>query len=90
MSESGRCHRALVVEDDPAIRRLVAKLLARRNIEIDTATDGAKAVELIRTVPYSVIVLDLMVPEVNGFEIIDFIRKEELRSRSSPRCRNRR
>lgn len=79
MSENGRCHRALVVEDDPAIRRLVEKLLARRNIEIDVATDGAKAIEKIRSVPYSVIVLDLMVPEVNGFEVIDFIRRENLR-----------
>ena len=78
MSEAPRCHRALVVEDDPAIRRLVEKLLARRNIEIDIAPDGAKAIEKIRTVPYSVIVLDLMVPEVNGFEVIDFIRKENL------------
>lgn len=79
MSESARSHRALVVEDDPAIRRLVEKLLARRNIEIDLATDGAKAIEKIRTARYSVIVLDLMVPEVNGFEVIDFIRRENLR-----------
>jgi len=79
MSEpNDRCHRALVVEDDPAIRRLVEKLLARRGIEIHTASDGATAIEKLRTTPYSVVVLDLMVPEVNGFEVIEFIRGARL------------
>jgi len=73
-----RCHRALIVEDDPAIRRLVEKLLARRNIEIDVAADGRIAIEKLRTGRYSVIVLDLMVPEVNGFEVIDFLREQNL------------
>lgn len=78
MSESGECHRALVVEDDPAIRRLVEKLLRRRNIEIDVAPDGLTAIQKLRTGRYSVIVLDLMVPEVNGFEVIEFLKKENL------------
>lgn len=75
---SGR-YRALVVEDDPAIRRLVEKLLARRNVEIDTAHDGREAVEKLRKGRYSVLVLDLMVPELNGFEVIDFLKRENVR-----------
>jgi DNA-binding response OmpR family regulator len=78
MSQKAGCYRALVVEDDPAIRRLVEKLLARRNIEIDIAPDGATAINKIRTGNYSVIVLDLMVPEVNGFEVIEFLKQEKL------------
>lgn len=67
---------ALVVEDDPAIRRLVEKLLRRHHIDIDTAADGRAAVEKLQSRRYSVIVLDLMVPELNGFEVIDFIREQ--------------
>jgi DNA-binding response OmpR family regulator len=70
----GTCRRALVVEDDPAIRRLVEKLLQRRGIEIDTAQDGRQAIEKIRDGDYSVLVLDLMLPGATGYEIIDYIK----------------
>jgi DNA-binding response OmpR family regulator len=73
-------HRALIVEDDPAIRKLVGKLLQRRGIDIDTARDGREAIEKIRSGRYSVLILDLMVPEVNGFEIIDFVKKNHIRT----------
>ena len=73
-------YRALIVEDDPAIRRLVEKLLTRRGIEIDSASEGRTAIEKLRTGTYSVIVLDLMVPEVNGFEVIEFVRRENVRA----------
>lgn len=71
-------YRALVVEDDPAIRRLVEKLLRRSRVEIDTASDGRTAIQKLRDVRYSVIVLDLMVPEVNGFELIEFLKQEQM------------
>lgn len=71
-------YRALIVEDDPAIRRLVERLLARRNVEIDTAHDGRTAVEKLRNGQYSVLILDLMVPELNGFEVIDVVKRENL------------
>ena len=72
------CHRALVVEDDPAIRKLVEKLLLRRGITIDTAHDGKEAIAKIESNGYSVIVLDLMLPEVNGYEVIAYIKSHKL------------
>jgi len=76
--EPHRQYRALVVEDDPAIRRLVEKLLTRLRIRIDTAADGQTAIQKLSSERYSVLVLDLMIPELNGFEIIDFIKRENL------------
>ena len=73
------CHRALVVEDDPAIRKLVEKLLLRRGITIDTAHDGKDAIAKIESTGYSVIVLDLMLPEVNGYEVIAYIKSHNMR-----------
>lgn len=73
-----RPYRALIVEDDPAIRRLVEKLLSRRHIEIDTAHDGREAVNKLTAGTYSVLILDLMVPELNGFEVIEFLKREKM------------
>lgn len=77
--DPGICHRALVVEDDPAIRRLVEKLLQRRGIVIDTAHDGKQAIEKIAGGEFSVVILDLMLPEVNGYEVIAYIKSRGLR-----------
>ena len=73
-------YRALIVEDDPAIRRLVEKLLSRQHIAIDTAADGRTAIEKLEKNRYTVIVLDLMVPEVSGFEVIDFLKRQNSRT----------
>ena len=78
MSGTSTPYRALIVEDDPAIRRLVGKILARRNVEIDTAHDGREAVEKLGSQHYSVLILDLMVPELDGFEVIEFLKREKL------------
>ncbi len=67
-------YRALIVEDDPGIRRLAEKLLQRNGIIIDTACDGRVAIEKIRDGSYTVIILDLMLPEASGYEVIDFIK----------------
>lgn len=75
MPGDARRHRALIVEDDEAIRRLVTKLLDRQNISVDSAPDGQTAIELLTSNEYSVVVLDLMVPGVNGFQIIEHLKR---------------
>jgi len=71
-------HRALIVEDDPAIRKLVEKLLLRKGVGVDAAHDGRQAIEKLQASKYSVVVLDLMIPEVNGFEVIEFVKKNRI------------
>ena len=71
MTHSGVRHRALVVEDDPAIRRLVEKLLIRRGITIDTAHDGRQAIDKLRSNGYAVVVLDLMLLTARLMPMID-------------------
>jgi DNA-binding response OmpR family regulator len=72
-------HQALIVEDDPAIRKLVEKLLVRKGIEIDTAHDGRQAIDKLRQSKYSVVILDLMIPEVNGFQVIEFVKSNNIK-----------
>jgi len=61
----------LVVEDDPAIRRLVLMVLEREGYEVEIAADGVEAVLKLGLVDYDVIILDLMMPKLDGFAFID-------------------
>src|SRR5438552_8851758 len=61
---------ALVVDDDHALRGLFAALLTRKGFDVDYASDGREAFDQISQHNYSVILLDLMMPEINGFELL--------------------
>jgi CheY-like chemotaxis protein len=63
--------KVLVVEDDPAIRTLVVAALKREPIEVHTANDGLAALECVRANEYAVILLDLMMPRLNGYEFLE-------------------
>jgi two-component system chemotaxis response regulator CheY len=66
---------ALVVEDDPALRRMVAAYLKAMNISAIEAPDGRTALrELAAKVP-DVICLDLMLPEISGYDLCEYIRR---------------
>jgi two-component system phosphate regulon response regulator OmpR len=60
-------HGVLVVEDDPAIRRLVTMVLQRHGYRLDAVCDGLEAVRQLGVADYDVIVLDLMMPNLDGF-----------------------
>lgn len=64
----------LLVEDNEPTRVLIAALCRRIGIEIELAADGERALELIRTRSYSALVLDLMLPKLNGFELLREVR----------------
>ena len=63
-------HGVLVVEDDPAIRRLVSMVLLRQGYRVDVAADGLEAVLKLGVSEYDVIVLDLMMPNLDGFTFL--------------------
>jgi DNA-binding response OmpR family regulator len=64
----------LIVDDDDAIRRLVALLLRRHSFDIEEATNGMEAIHRIRARRYDAIVLDLMMGPGSGFEVLDELR----------------
>lgn len=59
------------MEDDPAIRRLVRMVLQRRGYQVETAEDGVEAVLKLGVVDYDAVILDLMMPNLDGFALID-------------------
>ena len=67
--------RLLVVDDDRMTRMLIPALLAERHWDIQQASDGSEAIERVASRDYDVIVLDLLMPNVNGFEVIEHLRQ---------------
>ena len=69
--------RALVVDDDDPIRTMLAKVVERQNLEVDTARDGVEAIERLDhgQDDYDVIVLDLMMPRVDGYGVLEHIKQ---------------
>jgi DNA-binding response OmpR family regulator len=66
--------RALVVDDEPPLVKVVASYLEREGFQVATAGDGERAVELAREIDPDVIVLDLMLPGIDGIEACRRIR----------------
>jgi CheY-like chemotaxis protein len=69
-------HRILVVDDDPAIRDVVADILAMSNYQVDTASNGAEALDCVRSLRPSAVLLDLMMPVMDGWEFLRHCRTE--------------
>ena len=65
--------RVLVVDDDPEIRRILVTALRLRALEIDEAVDGRAALDLLRENRYAVVLLDIMMPGVDGFAVLESI-----------------
>ncbi len=72
--------RVLVVDDEAAIRALVTKIVERAGLPVDSARDGAEAIEKLEANSYAVLVVDLMMPNVDGFAVV-----EHLKERGGPR-----
>lgn len=66
--------RILVVDDEEKIRRVVVKYLEHEGFKIDEATNGAQALDMIRATNYDLVLLDVMMPEVDGWAVCQEIR----------------
>ena len=71
--------RVLVVDDEPPIRALVAKIVERAGHPVEVARDGAEAIEKIEAGDFAVIVIDLMMPNVDGYALIDYLKARAAR-----------
>ncbi|MDP3179882.1 MAG: PAS domain S-box protein, partial [Spirochaetaceae bacterium] len=69
--------RILVVDDDPANRRLLADLVVHEGYEAVTATGGADALAILANVPVNLVLLDLMMPQVDGMAVLAELQKQQ-------------
>jgi two-component system, OmpR family, response regulator MtrA len=67
--------RILLVEDDPSIREITAIGLRNAGFEVDAAADGQAGLDRFRAAPYDLILLDVMLPRLDGLEVCRAIRR---------------
>ena len=68
--------RVLVVEDDPSVRGLLQTLLAAEGYEVATASDGLAGLVKATSSPPSLVLLDLMMPDLGGVRVLEEIRSD--------------
>ncbi len=90
--------RALVVDDSRAIREAMTSMLGREGWIVDVAEDGARALQMTKHLRYDLVVTDLEMPELSGFDLITRLRSDErfkttpiviITSRANPEHRRR-
>jgi CheY-like chemotaxis protein len=74
---AARVRRLLVVEDDPAEQVSVRQLLEHTDLEITSAATGSQALAAMRAGSFDCVVLDLRLPDMSGFELLDQIQADE-------------
>lgn len=67
--------RVLVVDDEPMVREVVTRYLERDGFRVDATGDGLTALELARTRPPDLLILDVMLPSKDGFTVLQELRK---------------
>lgn len=71
-------HKILIVEDDPFISEMVKEGLVKEGYEVTAVFDGEEALEILNVQTYDVILLDLMLPKVDGMECLKIIRSKSM------------
>lgn len=70
--------RILVVDDESSIRTLARTVLEHAGYEVTTARDGREAIALLAASDYDVVLLDVMMPKLNGLGVVDELRKNNM------------
>lgn len=67
-------NRILVVDDEDALRTVLSSELEGEGYEVDTAGDGDEAIDIVQKKPFHLVLLDIKMPKVDGFEVLKFIK----------------
>ena len=78
--DSRRAVRILVVEDDPQTAAYVRDGLSAAGFEVDTAADGAGGLALARREPFDVLVIDRMLPNLDGLSLVAALRRDDVQT----------
>lgn len=68
----------LVVDDDPSVRRMVCRILKSEGFITEEASGGLEAIQMTEAGAYSLIILDLVMDDMNGFQVISHLRSHSI------------
>jgi CheY-like chemotaxis protein len=74
---SENAKRVLIVDDDRDVRNILGSVLRQRGLDVTVAADGREALAALREHPFAVMVLDLLMPEADGFEVLDELYRSD-------------
>jgi len=77
VSQQQATKKVLVVDDDDAIRNMVERVLRREQFEVESARDGFEAIEKLSRNDYATVLLDLMMPRVDGLGVLRFLETKQ-------------
>jgi len=80
VKERRRTFRALVVEDDQAILTLVRRVLEREGFSVEGVKSGDEAIQVLKTISYDLLILDLVLPGVTGEDVMTFLEEAQPRT----------
>src|SRR5512132_2384484 len=66
----------LVVDDDPVTRLMLAASLERNGHRVTTAEDGPRALDLVRSNPFDVVLLDVLMPRMDGYRMLELLKED--------------
>ncbi len=66
----------LIVDDEPKNIQLLGNLLKEKHYDVEFATSGKEAVEWVNSQPFDLILLDVVMPEMDGYEVCEIIKKD--------------
>jgi len=75
-------NKIIVIEDDPNINKLISYNLRKEGFIVEQVFDGDQAVERLRSEYFSIVILDIMLPGINGFDICKGIKESDNSSKS--------
>ena len=80
-----RSHNVVAIDNDEVLLLMLKEMYAQEGIHCDTCTDAAELMEMIRRKEYSLLLTDLNMPDINGFELLELLRTSNVgNSRSIP------
>lgn len=83
MADAAAKPRVVIADDDPDIRRLVQITVSNAGCDVTVAADGEQALELIRQSPPDLVILDVLMPRMDGWEVAKELKSDPL-TRSVP------
>jgi CheY-like chemotaxis protein len=66
----------LIVEDDPLMQRMYQKIFTFEKYEVSTASNGEEGLDKVRTLKPTVVLLDVMMPKMNGLQVLEKIKSD--------------
>ena len=73
--------RILVVEDEKDLNNVICKILKKENYIVDAVFDGEEAISYIDVYSYEVILLDIMIPKLNGYKVLEHVKKTNINTK---------